>query len=162
MDKDFLFKFATSNNNYSFKKWGQHDKNCERFMTQQEFFNRTNVKVSEDEFWAINAMYNYCEVDKDEFCKMWCKMNKSRVDAAKRKIKAQKKDDKCKAILDKWFDGLKNSLYLEQNYDLLFVYSKIPAGFVEALSRFDLRIESRDSLSDVYFKVGFKFGYING
>ena len=52
-------------------------------MTQQEFETRTNVAVSSKEFDAINEVYMNSDLDKDEFCKVWCKMNASRVLNAK-------------------------------------------------------------------------------
>lgn len=128
-------------------------------MTQQEFFNRTNVKVNADEFWAIHAMYIYCEVGKDEFCKMWCKMNPARVQAAKRKIKEQQKDEKCRNILNKWFESWRTGENLRKSYDVLLVYTKIPKGFVEALARFDITIPPMATVSDIYYKVGEKLGY---
>ena len=128
-------------------------------MTQQEFFNRTNVKVNEDEFWAINAMYNYCEVGKDEFCKMWCKMNPARVQAAKRNIKEQQKDEKCRNILNKWFESWRTGENLRKSYDVLLVYTKLPKGFVEALARFDITIPSMATVSDIYYMVGEELGY---
>ena len=42
-------------------------------MTQQEFTSRTLVEVSNEEFWAINQVYNNSDLDKDEFCKMWAR-----------------------------------------------------------------------------------------
>ena len=48
-------------------------------MTQQEFTQRVNVEVSNSEFEAINVVYMNSELDKDEFCKMWVKMNKTRI-----------------------------------------------------------------------------------
>ncbi len=52
-------------------------------MTHNEFEIRTMVNVSSQEFSAINEVYMNSDLDKDEFCKMWCKMNASRVKAAK-------------------------------------------------------------------------------
>ena len=52
-------------------------------MTQQEFESRTQVKVSINEWLAIDQIYSLSDVDKDTFCKLWCKMNASRVKAAK-------------------------------------------------------------------------------
>jgi len=52
-------------------------------MTHIEFETRTMVAVSSKEFDAINEVYMNSDLDKDEFCKMWCKMNRSRVDNAK-------------------------------------------------------------------------------
>ena len=158
MDKDFLFKFATSNNNYSFKKWGQHDKNCERFMTQQEFFNRTNVKVSEDEFWAINAMYNYCEVDKDEFCKMWCKMNPDRVKAAKKQMKVEKQEEAYKNILSKYYHKHYGKV---EDYYVLVAYTNITEKEIQAMSYFGVRFGNAEVVSDVLYKVGKVLGINN-
>jgi hypothetical protein len=53
-------------------------------MTKQEFENRTNVQVSFDEYEHIEVVYMASDLDKDEFCKMWCKMNKSRVNVLNR------------------------------------------------------------------------------
>ena len=52
-------------------------------MTQVEFTNRTQVEVSAKEYAAIEEVYMNSDLDKDAFCKMWVKMNKSRVEAAK-------------------------------------------------------------------------------
>ena len=61
-------------------------------MTQREFETRVNMEVSSSEFDSINDVYMNCDLDKDEFCKMWVKMNKSRVAkaAAERKEAEQK------------------------------------------------------------------------
>ena len=61
-------------------------------MTQQEFTNRTNVEVSYNEFNAIHEVYMSSDLDKDEFCKMWVKMNKTRVEKAKAEAKAQEEE----------------------------------------------------------------------
>ena len=63
-------------------------------MTQQEFTSRTLVEVSTEEFWAINEVYNNSDIDKDEFCKLWRKMNASRVAEAKAQAKAQAKQER--------------------------------------------------------------------
>ncbi len=69
-------------------------------MLQSEFTERTGMNVSSDEFEVINEMYNYCDVDKDEFCKLWVKMNINRVNAYKeQKAKEAKRQ---KAINDLW------------------------------------------------------------
>ena len=60
-------------------------------MLQSEFTERTKVQVSDEEFEAINEVYMHCDLDKDSFCVLWCKMNRSRVDAAKATIKEQKR-----------------------------------------------------------------------
>lgn len=60
-------------------------------MTTQEFTTRTGVTVTPKEFDAIHEVYANSEIDKDEFCKMWCKMNPARVAAAKAE-KAQQEE----------------------------------------------------------------------
>lgn len=63
-------------------------------MLQSEFEERTKVQVSVEEFEAINEVYIHCDLDKDSFCALWCKMNRSRVDAAKATIQEQKRMEK--------------------------------------------------------------------
>ena len=60
-------------------------------MLQSEFTERTKVQVSDEEFEAINEVYMNSDLNKDDFCSMWCKMNRSRVDAAKAMIQEQKR-----------------------------------------------------------------------
>lgn len=60
-------------------------------MTKQEFENRTNVQVSLEEYGHIEAVYMASDLDKDEFCKMWREMNKSRVNKAKEEAKEAKR-----------------------------------------------------------------------
>lgn len=60
-------------------------------MTKQEFENRTNVQVSFEEYGHIEFVYMASDLDKDEFCRMWCKMNKSRVNKAKEEAKEAKR-----------------------------------------------------------------------
>lgn len=58
-------------------------------MNYNEFTTRTSVNVTAEEFKAINEVYMNSDLDKDEFCKMWCKMNASRVSAAKKAAREQ-------------------------------------------------------------------------
>lgn len=51
-------------------------------MRQFEFEERVKMHVSQKEYEAIETVYLYSDLDKDEFCKMWVKMNKSRVERA--------------------------------------------------------------------------------
>ena len=61
-------------------------------MTKQEFTQRVKVEVSDIEYNAIEMVYMHSDVDKDEFCKMWVKMNKTRVEKAKAEAKAQEEE----------------------------------------------------------------------
>lgn len=70
-------------------------------MLQSEFEARVQMKVSETEYWHINEVYNQSDLDKDEFCKLWVKMNQTRVNKAKEIAKAVEKD---LAVRDKLWD----------------------------------------------------------
>lgn len=60
-------------------------------MTQQEFQTRVQMEVPCTEFEAINEVYMNSDLDKDEFCKLWVKMNQTRVHAAIEKAAEQRK-----------------------------------------------------------------------
>lgn len=51
-------------------------------MTKQEFETRVKMQVSEKEYLAIEEVYMSSDVDKDEFCKYWSKMNHKRIASA--------------------------------------------------------------------------------
>ena len=52
-------------------------------MTQVEFEKRVEMTISSKEYESIEVVYMNSDLDKDEFCKMWVKMNRSRVEAYK-------------------------------------------------------------------------------
>lgn len=56
-------------------------------MLHEEFTKRTGVDVTPEEFAAVHDMYMQNDMSKDEFCKLWCKMNEKRVKAAKESAK---------------------------------------------------------------------------
>lgn len=56
-------------------------------MLQQEFESRVGIAVSANEYAAIEQVYMNSDVEKDEFCKLWAKMNRQRI----ARIKAEQK-----------------------------------------------------------------------
>ena len=68
-------------------------------MLQSEFFERTGVQVSVEEYATIEECYYNFPGDKDEFCAAWCKMNAKRVKAAKDARKAAERLKKQKERL---------------------------------------------------------------
>lgn len=74
-------------------------------MLKSEFEERVKMQVNPEEWDAIQIVYNNAEVDKDEFCKMWAKMNLNRIKAAVEKSKKQQEEaklkEKCWHILEK-------------------------------------------------------------
>lgn len=60
-------------------------------MTQKEFQDRVKMQVSVDEYAAIVVVYMESDLKKDDFCKMWAKMNAKRI-AAYRKAEEEKRE----------------------------------------------------------------------
>ena len=60
-------------------------------MTQKEFQDRVKMQVSAQEYAAIEVVYMNSDLEKDEFCKMWKKMNAKRI-AAYRKAEKEKQE----------------------------------------------------------------------
>ena len=69
-------------------------------MMQFEFEARTGVSVSADEYAAIELVYMESDLNKDDFCRIWSKMNKTRISEYK---KAQKERRKAEDL--KWSIG---------------------------------------------------------
>ena len=62
-------------------------------MRQFEFEERVGMTVSSKEYDAIETVYLCSDLDKDEFCKMWVKMNKVRVQEAKDKARRVRQEN---------------------------------------------------------------------
>lgn len=60
-------------------------------MKKIEFQNRVKMQVSAEEYAAIEVVYMNSDLEKDEFCKMWAKMNAKRI-AAYRKAEEEKRE----------------------------------------------------------------------
>lgn len=60
-------------------------------MTQKEFQDRVKMQVPAEEYAAIEVVYMNSDLEKDEFCKMWAKMNAKRI-AAYRKAEKEKQE----------------------------------------------------------------------
>ncbi|MSS16823.1 hypothetical protein [Sodaliphilus pleomorphus] len=74
-------------------------------MTKQEFENRVKVQVTDQEYYSvIEPMYMNSDVDKDEFCAMWRKMNHKRVKACLAdQLKCKQEQERKDRLFDlKW------------------------------------------------------------
>jgi hypothetical protein len=111
-------------------------------MTQQEFTNRTQVEVSYNEFNAIHEVYMNSDLDKDEFCKMWVKMNKTRVQRAKEEAKAEAYEAKKREFL---YD------FINQDFD----WSKLVAEYVSYEESKKFKAYGFD-VEEPYFNTGIK------
>ncbi|WP_308284924.1 hypothetical protein [Prevotella sp.] len=68
-------------------------------MTQQEFTQRAGIPVDATEYAAIETVYMNSDLDKDEFCKLWVRMNHKRVNKAKEERIAKEKEEMLKGQL---------------------------------------------------------------
>jgi len=123
-------------------------------MTQQEFTQRVNVEVSNSEFEAINEVYMNSDLNKDEFCKMWVKMNKTRVQNAKVERMIKAKDEAYRDALHKFYT--KNNDVNEFMTPICYV--KISTYEVQAMSYAGIKVANEDGrakyLSDIRYEIG--------
>ena len=123
-------------------------------MTQQEFTQRVNVEVSNKEFEAINEVYMNSDLDKDEFCKMWVKMNKTRVQNAKVERMFKAKDEAYRDALHKFYT--KNDDVNEFMTPICNV--KISTYEVQAMRYAGIKVANEDGrakyLSDIRYEIG--------
>jgi hypothetical protein len=106
-------------------------------MTKQEFTKRTQVEVSNSEFEMINEFYMSCECDKDEFCKMWAKMNPNRVKKAKAERMLRAKDEAYRATLHKFYH--KND---DKDPWTSICYVKMSVREIQAISYAGIKLEN--------------------
>jgi len=123
-------------------------------MTQQEFTQRTNVEVSYNEFDAIHEVYMNSDLDKDEFCKMWVKMNKTRVENAKVERMIKAKDEAYRDALHKFYTKTNDS----NEFQTPICYVKISTYEVQAMSYAGIKVANEDGrakyLSDIRYEIG--------
>lgn len=99
-------------------------------MMYNEFVERVGMEVSSSEFEIINEMYTFSDVDKDEFCKLWAKMNHVRITFAKEKKKKEAKEAKAIEYITK----IHNKLSAKLNKDFM-VNSRYRLGILQEISR---------------------------
>lgn len=85
-------------------------------MMYNEFVERTGMNVNSAEFDAIVEVYNNSDVDKDEFCKLWVKMNFNRVANYKAKKAKEEKQHKVWGDLHDVCSKYQNKLDKSRNW----------------------------------------------
>ena len=122
-------------------------------MTKQEFTQRVNVEVSNSEFEAINVVYMNSDLNKDEFCKMWVKMNPSRVKEAKVEKMLKAKDEAYRDALHKFYNKTNG-----EDLWTPICYVKISVYDVQAMSHAGIKLANENGrckyLSDVRYEIG--------
>ena len=110
-------------------------------MMYGEFVERTGVYVSIGEFGIINDMYMLADVGKDDFCKLWVKMNFSRVkDAKEQKAKEEKEAKEQKAKEEKeakaieYITKVQNKLAAKLNKDFMVNFNMLAIHVIGSAS----------------------------
>lgn len=95
-----------------------------------EFVERVGMEVSSSEFEIINEMYTFSDVDKDEFCKLWAKMNFARVKAAKEQKAKEAKEAKAIEYITK----IQNKLSAKLNKDFIVNFNMLAIHVIGSAS----------------------------
>lgn len=99
-------------------------------MMYNEFVERVGMEVSSSEFEIINEMYTFSDVDKDEFCKLWAKMNHVRITFAKEKKKKEEKEAKAIEYITK----IHNKLSAKLNKDFMVNFNMLAIRVIGSAS----------------------------
>ena len=124
-------------------------------MTRNEFETRTGVQVTDTEFWSINEVYNNSDVDKDEFCRLWKKMNPVRVANAKAEKDAQ---EKRMQEMEKAMDIVTRSCSYEFDADAMTTLKRREINFLESIGIDMYDTYGYKKLYQVRYEVLVKFG----
>lgn len=82
-------------------------------MLLSEFIERTGIAPEHEEWQAITTMYLLASVDKDEFCKLWCKMNAQRVKTAKEQKAKEKQEVAAIEYIERTYHKLLNKVHAD-------------------------------------------------
>ena len=99
-------------------------------MMYNEFVERVGMEVSSSEFEIINNMYMLADVDKDDFCKLWVKMNFARVKAAKEQKAKEEKEAKAIEYITK----VHNKLSAKLNKDFMVNFNMLAIHVIGSAS----------------------------
>jgi hypothetical protein len=115
-------------------------------MRQREFEERVKMSVSVEEFNHINEVYMASDVDKDEFCRLWVKMNHTRVRIAKLEYKRQQEQEKRDGVL--WFIWQK---HINKSYQW-----KIETLCKTALKKREMKALEESGIDTTYHYEGYR------
>lgn len=125
-------------------------------MTQQEFTDRTKVQVSYNEFTAIHEVYMNSDLNKDDFCRIWVKMNKSRVIEARNKAAEEQKEQILKGMA--W--ALYQRISAQNDTHLKLAYASLPRKDYNLLKGLNIQIEENMTLTTVWYNLGKYLGIV--
>lgn len=121
-------------------------------MTKQEFETRVQMQVSNEEYRIIEEMYMNSDVEKDEFCKYWSKMNHKRIASA---IKKEKEATALADLKEKVFNVYSaiNGICWEDGCKLADEYLTPKQKKVVALAGVELDKDSYNCALNVWHRV---------
>ena len=113
------------------------------------------VEVSDKEFDAINEVYVNSDLDKDEFCKIWMKMNKSRVQNAKVERMIKQREESYRDALHRFYHRFDDN---SDAFNTPISYVKISVYEIQAMSYAGIILGNENGrvkfLSDIRYEVG--------
>lgn len=127
-------------------------------MTQKEFTDRVQMEVSINEFASIHEVYMNSDLDKDAFCRIWVKMNKSRVREARIKAAELREKQTLKEMawaLYQRISGMENTHLAMANATLL----PSQRNFLRGIG---IEVADNTNLTNVWFDLGVYLGIVKG
>lgn len=127
-------------------------------MTQKEFTDRVKVEVSMDEFASIHEVYMNSDLDKDAFCRIWVKMNKSRVIEARMKAAELREKQMLKEMawaLYQRISGMEDTHLAMANATLL----PSQRNFLRGIG---IEVDEMTTLTGIWFDLAVYLGIIKG
>ena len=127
-------------------------------MLHEEFFERTKVSLTGDEYAKVEAIYNSVQMDKDEFCQLWLKNRDNKI-VAELMDTIKKLEDDCAALkgtnesLGEEVEGLKAQNEAERDNDAL-----VHRQQMEGLAKKIVKAGEYDLPSEIYDVLEEEFG----
>lgn len=125
-------------------------------MTQIEFTQRVGIEVSVKEFEAINEVYMNSDLDKDAFCRIWVKMNKTRVREARMKAAELREKQTLKEMA--W--ALYQRISGMENTHLAMAYTTLLPSQRNFLHGIGIEVNERTTLTNVWYNLGIYLGIV--
>lgn len=141
-----MFYYKTPRRNNNNKKY--------KIMTKQEFENRVMMNVSNEEYVAIEIVYMNSDLEKDEFCKMWAKMNAKRIKVAKA---IAMETARIQALKDNVYNMFAKRRYLSFEESTKLAPESFTEKEIDILKQVNIKIEYLNANGIRYFE---SVGYI--
>lgn len=125
-------------------------------MTHKEFTDRVKVEVTAQEFDSINEVYMNSDLDKDAFCRMWVKMNKSRVIEARNRAAELREKQTLKEMAWAMYQRISGM----ENTHLAMAYASLIPSQRNFLYGIGIEVNERTNLTHVWYELGKYLGIV--